>query len=112
MENRRRYFRLNYPAAERPTIRWRGRDYRVAQISEGGIKVHSPEADESAVGRNFAGIVRFKDGGTAPIVGVVLRADDAEMVVQLTKRIDFRRMLSEQRRVREKYPMYFERHHG
>ena len=112
MENRRRYFRLSYPAAERPTLRWRGHDYKVVEISEGGIKVQAPEVDESAVGRNFAGVIRFKDGGTAALVGVVVRAGETEMVVQLSKRIDFRRMLIEQRRVRQKYPVYFERQHG
>jgi hypothetical protein len=106
---KRRYYRLEYPAAERPTVRYKGRDYRVSEASEGGVKILLDRRCAVRVGQFFAGVIRFKDGGIVPIVGVVLRFDQREMVVKLTIGISFNRMIAEQRRIRQKYPMFFEK---
>ena len=106
---RRRYYRLEYPIAERPTVRYKGRDYRVSEVSEGGVKILLDRNCVVQAGQIFAGVIRFKDGGIIPVVGVVLRLDKREMVVKLTIGISFNRMLSEQVRIRNKYPMFFDK---
>jgi hypothetical protein len=108
VSNRRNYFRLKYPVAERPAVRYKGRDYRVSEISEKGIKILRDKEFTVQAGQYFAGVVRFIDGGTVPIVGAVLRFDDQEVVVALTKGISLGRMTAEQRHIRQKYPMFFE----
>jgi hypothetical protein len=109
IDERRRYFRLEYPSAERLTVRYKGGDYRVSQVSEGGVKILLDRHCVVRVGQFFAGVIRFKDAGIVPIVGVVLRFDEREMVVKLTIGISFNRMMAEQRRIRQKYPMFFEK---
>ena len=59
--------------------------------------------------QTFAGVLRFKDGDTTPIVGVVLRLEGSEMVVKLSKGVSLKRMIAEQSRLRKKYPMFFDR---
>ena len=109
VNERRDYFRLDYPAAERPTIRYKGCDYRITEVSERGIKILMDRVCTVRVGQSIAGVIRFKDGGTVSVVGVVLRCGEKEMVVELTKGISLGRMTEEQRRIRQKYPMFFDR---
>ena len=106
---RRRYYRLEYPAAERPTVRYKGRDYRVSEASEGGVKILLDRQCVVRAGQFFAGVIRFKDGGIVPVVGVVLRHDKREMVVKFTIGISFNRIMTEQVRIRKKYPMFFDK---
>jgi len=105
----RSYYRLEYPPAERPTVRYKGRDYRVSEASEGGVKILLDRHCVVRVGQFFAGVIRFKDGGIVPVVGVVLRHDKREMVVKFAIGISFSRMLAEQVRIRKKYPMFFDK---
>ena len=106
---RRRYYRLEDPAAERPTVRYKGRDYRVSEASEGGVKIILDHHCVVQAGQFFAGVIRFKDGGIVPVVGVVLRLEEREMVVKFTIGISFNRMMAEQVRLRKKYPMFFDK---
>ena len=64
------------------------------------------------LGQAFVGVVRFQDGETNSIVGVVLRIDENKMAVKLSKGISLRRMMAEQIRLRKKYPMFFESNVG
>ena len=108
MSDRRNYFRLKYPHAERPVVRYKGCEYKVSEVSERGIKLLKDQECTVCAGQSFAGVIRFKDGVTVSIVGVVVRSDEKEMVVELTKGINLGRMTEEQRRIRQKYPMYFD----
>ena len=56
----------------------------------------------------FAGVLRFRDGETASIEGVVLRTGERETVVRLSRGISLKRMVAEQMRVRRKYPVSFD----
>ena len=64
------------------------------------------------LGQPFVGVVRFQDGESNSIVGVVLRIDENKMAVKLSKGISLRRMMAEQIRLRKKYPMFFESNVG
>jgi hypothetical protein len=108
-EEKRSYYRLQYPRPERPTVWFQGCCYDVTEISEGGVRIRLAGGCAGRLRQTFAGVLRFNDGGTTPIVGVVLRWDDSEIVVKLAKGISLKRMLSEQIRLRKKYPMLFER---
>ena len=109
---RRRYYRLQYPEVERPTVWFKGRTYEVAEVSEGGVMILLGDGCAVRVGQSFAGVVEFEDGETNSIVGVVLRIDANKMIVKLSKGISLRRMMAEQIRLRKKYPMLFERNAG
>ena len=105
---RRRYYRLHYPEAERPTVWFKGLHYEVAEVSEGGLMILLGDGCAVRLGQSFVGVVRFQDGETNSIVGVVLRIDENRMAVKLSKGISLRRMMAEQIRLRKKYPMFFE----
>ena len=107
-EQRRDYYRLEYPAAERPTVRFRGRDYTVSEVSSGGLRILPGRQGGFREGQFFAGVIRFVDGGVAPVVGRVHRLDGNEAVIKLAIGIRLNRMMAEQLRIRRKYPMYFE----
>jgi hypothetical protein len=107
-EQRRDYYRLEYPAAERPTLRFKGGDYTVSEVSAGGLRLLAGRPAGFRVGQFFAGVLRFVDGGISPVVGAVHRFDGTDVVVKLTIGIRPSRMMAEQLRIRRKYPMYFE----
>jgi len=86
----------------------RGCDYRVAEVSQRGIKVLVDAHCVFRVNQHFAGVIRFEDDGIAPVVGVVLRSSDKELVVKLTKGISLGRIMIEQRHIRKNYPMWLE----
>jgi len=109
---RRRYYRLQYPELERPTVWFKARYYEVTEVSEGGVMILLGDGCAVRLGQSFAGVVQFEDGETNPIVGVVLRIAENKMVVKLSKGISLRRMMAEQIRLRKKYPMLFERNAG
>ena len=109
---RRSYYRLQYPEVERPTVRFKARTYEVTEVSEGGVMILLGDGCTVRLGQSFAGVVQFQDGETNSIVGVVLRIDENKMVVKLSKGISLKRMMAEQIRLRKKYPMFFESNVG
>jgi hypothetical protein len=105
---KRNYYRLKYPKSERPTVWFRGCTYEVSEISEGGVRIMLAKGCAVRLHQTFAGVLRFKDGDTTPVVGVVLRWEGDEMVVKLSQGISLKRMIAEQSRIRKKYPMFLE----
>ncbi len=104
----RAYYRLRYPRAERPTVRIEDRDYEVSEVSERGARIVLTGACAVPRDQPFAGVLRFRDGETGSIEGVVLRSDEKEMVVGLSSGVSLKRMMAEQIRLRQKYPMFFD----
>ncbi len=104
---RRTHYRLRYPIAERPTARIEDRDYEVSEISERGVKIRLESVSGLAVEQRFAGVLRFEDGETLGIEGVVLRSDGKESVLKLAQGISQKRIVAEQIRLRQKYPLHF-----
>ena len=105
--DRRGHYRLWYPEAERPTVPTDDLDYLVADLSEWGSRIllggsRGLHQDE----RWFVGAVLFPDGEAVPMEGVVLRSTEKHMVVKLSKPISQKRIIAEQRRIREKYPFF------
>jgi hypothetical protein len=100
---RRRFYRLRYPEEERPVALAENRVFRVAELSEEGVRIVLADG-QPAVGVAFAGYVRFPDDQVATVEGVVLRHEGAEAVVYLTVGVPLRRMLAEQQRLIRLFP--------
>ena len=111
-DDRRDHYRLGYPEAERPTVRINDVDYLVADLSEGGARILLAGGPGLPQDERFAGTVLFPDGEAVPIEGVVLRSTEKHMVVKLSKAIGQKRMIAEQRRIHEKYPLFFDSPEG
>lgn len=102
-DNRRGFYRLRYPDAERPALDADGLVAAVAELSEGGMRVVAGDF-RVAVGCRVAGEVRFADGETVWVDGTVLRHDAGEAVLQLEVGVPLPRMVAEQKRLLRRYP--------
>jgi preprotein translocase subunit YajC len=91
---------------------FKGRYYEVSEVSEGGVMILLGDGCAVRLGQSFVAVIRFQDGETNSIVGVVLRIDEKKMVVKLSKGVSLKRMMAEQIRIRKKYPMFFESNVG
>ncbi len=107
---RRQYFRLRYPKNERPRAKLLGRDFWVCEISEYGTRILFTNSHPVSAGITITGSIRFHDGEEVEIQGKVLRLEDnLELVAQLSKGPDLKRMTQEQIYIRKKYPGYFKK---
>ena len=106
--NARSVFRLRYPEALRPSIRLNGLQYRVSELSEGGVRILLKDSTGAKFSGEQVGHITFADQQAEVVEGKVLRidttsADDVEAVLQLTTGVSLKRMLSEQVRIRSEY---------
>jgi hypothetical protein len=102
-DNRRGFYRLRYPEAERPRVEADGLVAAVTELSEGGMRVVAGDF-RVAVGCRVAGEVCFADGEAAWVDGTVLRHDAGEAILQLTVGVPLARMVAEQKRLLRLYP--------
>lgn len=100
----RAHFRLRYPHAERPTLSIRDQTLGVSEISEEGARIVLSGPFDHNRKEPFTGVLRFSDGESDSVEGVIIRASESELVANLTQGVTLKRMMSEQIRLRQKYP--------
>jgi PilZ domain len=103
-EQQRQHFRLRYPLAAQPTLRVAGHAFAVTELSEGGMRIISGPAGRLAPSWDVHGELLLATGDTVPVDGIVLRIDDAHVVVKLLRGPSYKEMLAEQRYVAQRYP--------
>ncbi len=106
---RRSYYRLRYPRAERPALRSEDREFKVSEVSEGGARIVLKGEHDVELDQPFAGTLCFPDGESTAVEGIVMRSDEYEIVVALSRGVSLNRMVKEQSRLRQKYPIFFHR---
>ena len=107
---RRKYFRLRYPRKEdRPRATLSDNAYPICEISEGGVRLLFLQRNPVTQGIPLSGSCRFLDGEEIELEGVTLRLEGNELVLQLSKGPNLKRMTMEQIRLRRKYPGIFSR---
>jgi hypothetical protein len=94
-EQRREYFRVEYPIVERPVFSLTAGRFDVMDISEFGIKFYITVAHDFSPGQIIGGKVKFNDGRVLDIEGEILRCDDHSVSVRLTKSIPMMRIQKE-----------------
>ena len=97
-KNRRGYFRLRYPEADRPLLLFGSLSVHVVELSETGMRVLG-EHEPLWPGADFAARLRFSDGVVIGVNGTVLRREAEVTVLKFRTGVPFRQMLGEQRRV-------------
>ena len=104
-ECRRRYFRLRYPPADQPALRFAGRTYMVTELSEGGLRF-ATAGNTLRASEEVYGQIRFHDNSVELISGVIQRVVRGEAIVVLTQCVTLQRAMAEQRHLSTKYPGY------
>ena len=95
-QEKRRYFRIDYPASMKPTIKIRKHEFEVVNISEKGVMFLAEK--KIKFGRWVSGEVTFYDGQSMGIEGKIVRKYENNIGMFLTiKSIPYSRILSEQR---------------
>lgn len=100
----RAFFRLRYPTIERPTVQIGEQELEVSEISEEGARIVLAGPCMIDQEQSFTGVIRFHDDEADSVDGVVLRSSENELVANLTRGVSMKRMMSEQIRLRQKYP--------
>jgi hypothetical protein len=80
-------FRVCYHPIERPKLTFSGDGFEVMDISRRSIKF--------SLGITLRGEITFEDGGYAKIEGDILRIQNNEVVIQLSKDIPAERIFKE-----------------
>jgi hypothetical protein len=101
--DRRAFFRLKYPIAERPRAMCMGGRYEISEISEGGIRISPHNLNDFILGTLVDAVLVFRDGTSQPVQGTIYRYDKGEVVIRLTKQIPASRVFTEQRFIIQKY---------
>ena len=95
-QERRRYYRIEYPASMRPILKIRKHEFEVVNISEKGVMFLADK--KIKFGRWVSGEVTFYDGQTVGIEGKIVRKYENNIGMFLTiKSIQYSKILSEQR---------------
>ena len=95
-QERRRYYRIEYPVSLRPTLKIRKHQFEVVNISEKGVMLVAEK--KASFGRWVSGEITFSDGQTMGIEGEVVRKNENNIGIFLTiKSIPYSKILSEQR---------------
>ncbi|MBD1557672.1 PilZ domain-containing protein [Vibrio sp. S9_S30] len=107
VEQKRRYYRLRYPKQERPVLRIKDQYYHICEVSEKGIRVLMANVASLYRGLTMAGTLRLHGNMNVSVEGAVLRFDNDEVILQLSKGPSLKNMVEEQRHIRKKYPTFF-----
>jgi len=95
-QEKRKYFRIEYPASMRPILMVRKHEFEVVNISEKGVMFSAD--GEVKFGRWVNGQVTFSDGQTVSVEGKIVRKREKNIGMFLTiKSIPYSKILSEQR---------------
>lgn len=94
-EQRREYFRVEYPIVERPVFSITTGKFDVIDVSEFGVRFNVSVAHDFVPGQMIAGKIRFGDGRAYDCMGEVVRVDDYSVSMYLHTPIPMLRIQKE-----------------
>ena len=102
----REYHRIRFPISERPTFACEGKSFAVIDVSVRGLRYAAPGVALPQIHDTVTGTLRFRRGAQAKIEGVVVRVQNDQIALHLTKEISFALLIAEQRYLHSRYPMW------
>lgn len=109
-KQRREFFRVVYPKEVRPLCKTKKFEFKVIDISEGGVRLTIEQAESILkVGLVFDATIVFLDQSQVAISGKILRVEKEAFVVRTTKGIPLQKIMAEQRDLIAKYGTLYER---
>lgn len=94
-EQRREYYRVQYPVADRPLLKAITGQFEVIDVSEYGVRFKQDDQHSFAPGMSLIARIRFADGHEYECCGEVLRCDAMSVSAKLLKPIPMQRIQSE-----------------
>jgi hypothetical protein len=94
-EQRREYYRVQYPLADRPVLSAKTGRFEVIDVSEYGVRFKLDAEHHFEPGMSLIARIRFADGHEYECCGEVLRCDADMVSAKLLKPIPMQRILSE-----------------
>ncbi len=99
-EQKRAYFRIVYPVGDRPKIMLRNETFDVIDLSEMGVRFVSRNAGRwLGVAEALQATIVFFDKEKVTVIGRVLRANDDQVILHLSRGIPLTKVMAEQRRI-------------
>jgi len=102
-EHEREHYRIEYPTAARPRFFIAGEEREVIDLCEQGLCYRAAGDERRKLGDEIEGIVRFRRGEEARVVGAVVRLIDRDVPLRLSVGVPLRIVLEEQRYIRERH---------
>ena len=103
LTSRREFFRLPYPISTNAVLAVNGANYKVDEVSEGGLRIISG-VGRFAVDARVEGTLTFTMGTRCEVTGKVLRIDDNSFVLKLERGPSCYDVMREQRHVAKSFP--------
>lgn len=105
---KREFYRLRFPYAERPRLMIGQRDYEVVDCSVRGVRyVSSPKSPVLLPGDAVEGTLRFRRRTQTPIQGLILRIEGDQIALYMPdSEIPFATLWGEERWLLTHYPMW------
>jgi hypothetical protein len=104
-QNKRNFFRLLYPLEVMPTIVISENEYSVRELSEQGISIFNTSRWKFRVGDEVSAELVFAHGESEQVSGEVIRIDHKSFVIGRVEGISLKRIVSEQRKLMNHYPI-------
>jgi hypothetical protein len=106
----RSHFRIPYPMQGRPRLLLQGpegMEHEVIDLSERGIRFAAARSELPPVGTRMTGLVRFQRGVEVDVEGDVIRIQEGQVAIHLTRReIPLGVIYDEQRFLRARFPVW------
>src|SRR5262245_56050762 len=103
LKSRREFFRLPYPISANAVLAVNGANYKVDEVSEGGLRIISG-VGRFAVDSLVEGTLTLTMGVRCQVTGKVLRVDDNSFVLKLERGPTCYDVMREQRHVAKNFP--------
>lgn len=102
---RRGLHRVRFPISERPIWCVNHTDVPVIEMSENSCRVVTVDDTAKDVDSVWVGHLRFADGERVWIEGIIVRRDQASIVLRLSKGVSYRKLMSLQRDFLRRFPV-------
>lgn len=103
LTSRREFFRLPYPISTNAVLAVNGANYKVDEVSEGGLRIVSG-VGRFAVDARIEGLLTLTMGTRCQVTGKVLRIDENSFVLKLDRGPSCYDVMREQRHVAKNFP--------
>lgn len=104
-KERRVYYRIGHPYADIPKLMVWGDEYQVIDVSEEGVNFRCDEYSGVKPGQTISATITFHDNESFDLEGKIMRIQDNEIAIKLSKGIPYKKIVKEQRYLIRKYPL-------